>query len=82
MLSGGGGEDAIDFRDGENAVDVGEPVEVGDDLAVLHVEDDELIGVHVGDVEASIGAVEALVVEADGWAGERDVGDLFERSRP
>src|SRR5579863_6108920 len=59
-------------------MNVGESIQIGDHLPFVHVEDDELVGVHMGDIQAVMGTVEALIVEANGWPGEWDVGDLGE----
>ena len=48
------------------AVDIRKTVEVRDNLALVGVEDYQLISVHVGDVEPPLRGDEALIVEANG----------------
>ena len=61
-------------------MDIGEAVEIRDDFALLRVEDDELICVHVGDVKATMSGVKALIVKTNGGSGEWNVGDLRQQS--
>uniref|UniRef100_E6PY30 Uncharacterized protein n=1 Tax=mine drainage metagenome TaxID=410659 RepID=E6PY30_9ZZZZ len=75
VVAGGRGVDAVCAGDGEDAVNAAKAAEIGEYRAGGEVEDDEVIIVHVGDVEATVGGVEALVIEADGGSGQRDVGD-------
>jgi hypothetical protein len=54
-------------------------VEVRHDFSFLGIEDDKLVGVHVGDVKTPLRGVEALIVETDGWTRHGNIGDLLER---
>jgi len=54
-------------------------VEVCHDFSFLGVEDDELVGIHVSDVKASLGGVKALIIEADCWSRHGNIRDLLER---
>lgn len=73
--SGGGGVDAMELRDDEDAMDAGEAGQVGNNFTGAHIEDDEVIGAHVREVEQAGGGVEGLIVEAEGRTGHGDVGD-------
>jgi hypothetical protein len=75
-------EDAPYLRHCPDSVNAGEAVQVGHDLSRPGVEDDELVGVHVGDVEPAACRIEALIVEANSLARHRDVGDEAQRRRP
>ena len=55
-----------------------EPVEIGYDLPCCRIEDDELISIHVRDVEPATVGIEALIVKADCRPGHRNVGDLLQ----
>ena len=52
-------------------------VEVCHNFTFLHVEDHELIGVHVSDVETAMRRVKALIVKAHRRPGQRDVRDFL-----
>jgi hypothetical protein len=60
-------------------MDTSKSVEVCHDFSFLGIEDDELVGVHVGDVKTPLGGVETLIIETDGWARHGNIHDLLER---
>jgi len=62
-------------------VNVGEAVEISHNFAFLRIENDELIGIHVGDTKPTMGGVETLVVEAHGGTRQRHVRNLLQRRR-
>src|SRR5579863_2857861 len=75
VLASRGGVDAIEFGDGPDTVHVREAVKRGCYFVLLRVEHDELVGVHVRNIKAVLRGIEILVIEADGGAGKRNVGD-------
>jgi len=52
-----------------------EAIEVGQDFPFFRVENDQLVCVHVGDVEPTVRRIQALIIEAHGRAGQRYVRD-------
>ncbi len=76
----GGCKYALYFRDGDHPVHPFEPVQIGHDLSLLRIEDDQLICIHVSDIEAAILYVQALVVEPNGRTGHGDVRNLLENA--
>jgi hypothetical protein len=78
MFPGYGGVDAAKFRHRPYSMHAFEPVEIGYDLPCCRIEDDELISIHVRDVEPATEAVEALIVKANRPSGHRYIGDLFQ----
>jgi len=69
------------FWDRPHSVHTRKTVEVRHDFSFVGVEDDELVGIHVRDVEPPLGRVKALVIEADGCPRHGNIRDLFEKDR-
>src|ERR1700692_1153082 len=78
VLSGHRCIDSAEFWNRPNSMYTGKAVEVCNDFSFFGVEDDELIGVHVSDVEPPLGGVKALVIEAYCWARDGNIRDLLE----
>ena len=68
--------DSAQLRNRPDTMNVGEAVEICHNVAFLRVEDNELIGVHVGDVETAMRGVKTLVIEANRWSWQRHVCNL------
>src|SRR6266496_4335411 len=58
---------------------LGKPSRFATNFAFLRVEDDKLIGVHVGDVKTTVGGVETLVVESDCGPRQGHVRNFLQR---
>ena len=57
--------DSAQFRNRQDAMNIGKAVEVRNNFSFLHVERHKLIGVHGGDIEPTVGGIETLIVEAN-----------------
>lgn len=73
VLSGNRRAYSAQFRNRPHTMKVRKSVEVGNDFALLHGEDDELIRVHVGDVKTALRGLETLIPEPDGGTGQRNI---------
>jgi len=69
---------AANLRNGDNAVHALEAVKVRDDLPLLCVEHNQVVGVHVCGVKAAVLSVEGLVVKANGRPGQGDLRNLLQ----
>src|SRR6266567_5241022 len=78
----GGCKYALYFRDGDHPVHPFEPVQIGHDLSLLRIEDDQLICVHVSDIEAAILCVQTLVVEPNGRTRHGNIRNLLQNAAP
>src|SRR5690349_12819691 len=67
MFSGCRRKHTIRIGNCNHSMDTFEPVEIRDHLSLLYVKDNELVRIHVRDVESSTIGIEALIVEPDGW---------------
>jgi len=50
-------------------------VEIRHDFTFSCIKNDQFVGVHVRNVQPAVGAIQALIIEADGRPRERHVGD-------
>jgi len=75
MIAGDGGKNLPQFRNCEHAVHTTKTIQIGDDSTVFGIEDHQLIGVHVRDIQAAGRNIEALIIEANRWARQRNVCD-------
>src|SRR5208337_3244621 len=72
----------MNLGSGKHAMHAFETVEVGDNLPFRSIENNELIGIHVRDVQPAAQRIEALIIEPNRGSRHWDVSDLFERSSP
>jgi hypothetical protein len=50
-------------------MNIGKPIEIGNDFPFLHVEYHKLIGIHVSDIKPTVGSIKALAVKPNGGSG-------------
>ena len=74
VITGCRGKDPSQLRDGDDAVDTMETIQVRDDFAFLCIENNQLIRIHVRDVEASVQGIQTLIVEAHRGPGQGHIG--------
>ena len=76
MFTSHRGVDTAKFRDCPYPMDSLETIEVSNNLPLGRIEDDQLVGIHMRDVEASAACVQTLIIKPDCGSGHGDVGDL------
>jgi len=64
----------MNLRSYEDPMYLWEAVQVGNQLPVTNVDDDELVCVHVRDIEPAIHRIEALIIEPDCRPRQRYIG--------